>query len=99
MPALALAMIVIGGNISLASLHRGAWTPLSGCSTDKINSFTYDNFISISILKLNPLISIVAIIQACMPTSITLSIIGRNYETKNQDLLIRVFLLRIFYVY
>ena len=39
----------------------------------------------LSILKLNPLISFVAILQASMPSAITLSIIGRNYETCNQD--------------
>jgi predicted permease len=36
-------------------------------------------------VKLNPLVSVVAMIQACMPTSITISIIARNYETENQD--------------
>jgi predicted permease len=83
--AMAVAMIVIGGNLSLASLTRVAWPQVMGAVLIKLIILPLITLIVLSILKLNPLISFVAIIQACMPSSITLSIIGRNYETENQD--------------
>ena len=83
--AMALAMIVIGGNLSLASLTRVPWTQVSGVVMIKLILIPLITLIALFFLKLNPLISFVAIIQACMPSSITLSIIGRNYETKDQD--------------
>jgi predicted permease len=83
--AMAVAMIVIGGNLSLCSLTRGAWTQVTGAVLVKLIVLPLITLVVLSILKLNPLISFVAILQACMPSSITLSIIGRNYETQNQD--------------
>jgi predicted permease len=83
--AMAVAMIVIGGNLSLCSLTRVAWAQVSGAALIKLIVLPLITLFVLSILKLNPLISFVAIIQACMPSSITLSIIGRNYETENQD--------------
>jgi len=83
--AMAVAMIVIGGNLSLSKLNRVNWVQVTGVSLIKLIVLPLVTLVVLSILKLNPLISFVAIIQACMPSSITLSIIGRNYETKNQD--------------
>jgi predicted permease len=83
--AMGIAMIVIGGNLSLCSLVRVAWKQVSGVVLIKLIVLPLITLGALSIFKLNPLISFVAIIQACMPSSITLSIIGRNYETKNQD--------------
>jgi predicted permease len=83
--AMAVAMIVIGGNLSLASLTRVAWSQVSGAVLIKLIVLPLITLAVLSIIKINPLISFVAIIQACMPSSITLSIIGRNYEIKNQD--------------
>jgi malate permease and related proteins len=83
--AMAVAMIVIGGNLSLASLTKVAWTQVSGVVLIKLIVLPLITLVILSIFKLNPLISFVAIIQSCMPSSITLSIIGRNYEIENQD--------------
>ncbi len=83
--ALAVGMIVIGGNLSLANLTRVNWEQVTGAALIKLIVLPLITLIVLSFLKLNPLISFVAIIQACMPSAITLSIIGRNYETKNQD--------------
>ncbi len=83
--AMALAMIVIGGNLSLSSLTRVPWTQVTGVVLIKLIAVPLITLLVLSHLKLNPLISFVAIVQSCMPSSITLSIIGRNYETKNQD--------------
>jgi predicted permease len=83
--AMAIAMIVIGGNLSLSNLNKVAWPQVTGAALIKLIVLPTITLVVLSILKLNPLLSFVAIIQACMPSSITLSIIGRNYETKNQD--------------
>ena len=83
--ALPMAMIVIGGNLSLSSLSRINWTQVTGAVLIKLIVLPLITLIVLSIVKLNPLVSFVAIIQACMPSSITISIIARNYETKNQD--------------
>jgi predicted permease len=83
--AMGLAMIVIGGNLSLCSLTRLNLTQVSGAVMIKLIVLPLIALLVIPVLKLNPLVGLVAMIQACMPTSITLSIIGRNYETENQD--------------
>jgi len=83
--AMAVAMIVIGGNLALCNFARIAWVELSGVVLIKLIVLPMITLLVLSVLKLNLLLSFVAILQACMPSSITLSIIGRNYETKNQD--------------
>jgi len=83
--AMAVAMIVIGGNLSMSGFKKVAWPQVTGAALVKLIVLPLITLVVLSLVKLNPLISFVAIIQACMPSSITLSIIGRNYETKNQD--------------
>jgi len=83
--AMAVAMIVIGGNLSLASLHQVKWPQVAGATLIKLLVMPMVTLLVLSVLKLNPLISFVAILQSTMPSSVTLSIIGRNYESKDQD--------------
>jgi len=83
--AMAVAMIVIGGNLSLSSLTKVDWRQVSGVALIKLIILPLITLIALYFLKLNLLFGFVAIIQASMPSSITLSIIGRNYETENQE--------------
>ncbi len=83
--AMAVAMIVIGGNLSLSSLTKVNWKQVSGVASIKLIVIPLITLTLLFFLKLNLLLGFVAIIQASMPSSITLSIIGRNYETKNQE--------------
>lgn len=83
--ALPVAMIVIGGNLSLTATHKINWIQVTGASMIKLMVLPLITLVVLSYVKLNPLVSFVAIIQATMPCSITISIIARNYETKNQD--------------
>jgi len=83
--AMALAMIVIGGNLSLSSLARVNVLQVSTAVLIKLIIMPLITLLVLFVLKLNPLLSLVAMIQACMPSSVTLSIIGRNYDTENQD--------------
>lgn len=83
--AMAVAMIVIGGNLSLSSIRQVNRLEVAGVVLIKLIVLPLLTLLVLSVWKLNPLIGLVAIIQASMPSSITLSIIGRNYEAKNQD--------------
>ncbi len=83
--AMGIAMIVIGGNLALSSLKKVDWPRVSGAVLIKLMVIPLITLFIVKFLKLNPLVSLVAVLQASMPSSITLSIIGRNYETKNQD--------------
>jgi predicted permease len=80
------AMILIGGNLGMASLIKVNWTEISTIVMLKLCVLPLVTLIALLVLKLNPLISFVAMLNACMPCSVTLSIIARNYETKNQPL-------------
>ncbi|MDE2027773.1 MAG: AEC family transporter [Candidatus Omnitrophica bacterium] len=84
--AMGVAMIVIGGNLALSSLKQVNWPRVTGAVLIKLMLLPSLALLVVPLLKLNPWVALVAMIQSCMPSSITLSIIGRNYETKNQDL-------------
>ena len=85
--ALGVSMIVIGGNLGISRLNHLNLTQVSGIVLIKLILMPLITVIVLAILKLNPLISLVAMIQSCMPSSITISLIARNYETKNQDII------------
>jgi predicted permease len=87
--ALPVAMIVIGGNLSLAGRAKISWTQVSGAVLIKLIVLPLAALLVLSVVKLNPMVSFVVILQACMPTSITISVIARNYGTKNQDFINR----------
>jgi len=82
-----IAMILIGGNMGLTNLNKINWKEMAVISLLKLLVLPLLTLIVLIFLKLNPLISFVAMLNACMPSSITLSIIGRNYETKDQTLI------------
>jgi predicted permease len=83
--ALALAMIVIGGNLAMTNLAGVRFERLAPVLLIKLMALPLLALIVLPFLHLDPIMNLVVIIQACMPTSITLSIIGRNYNTGNQE--------------
>lgn len=87
--ALPVAMIIIGGNLSLSGFAGINWMQVGGASLIKLIVLPLITLCVLFLIRLNPLVSFVAIIQACMPSSITISIIARNYETENQDFINR----------
>jgi predicted permease len=87
--ALPVAMIVIGGNLSLSGFGTTNWMQIGGAAMIKLIVLPLIALIVIPLLKLNPLVALVGMIQACMPSSITISIIARNEETRNQDFINR----------
>ncbi|MDE1921316.1 MAG: AEC family transporter [Candidatus Omnitrophica bacterium] len=87
--ALPIAMIVIGGNLSLSGLAKMNWVHVAPAALIKLVVLPMIALIVLSTVRLNPLVSLVAMIQSCMPSSITISIIARHHETKNQDFINR----------
>ena len=71
--------------MGMANLNKINWKEISVIALLKLMVLPLITLIVLVLLKLNPLISFVAMLNACMPCSITLSIIGRNYETKDQS--------------
>jgi len=84
---MAFAMLLIGGNLGMVSMSKVNWTELSTVVLLKLFILPLVTLIALLILKLNPLVSFIAMLNACMPCSITLSIIARNYDTKDQPLI------------
>jgi malate permease and related proteins len=87
--ALPVAMIIIGGNLSASASSRVKWVEVTGAALIKLIILPLATLLVLSLVRLNPFVAFVAIIQASMPTSITISIIARNYETRNQDFINR----------
>ena len=83
--AMGIAMILIGGNLAMTSLIKVDRQQVSAVVLIKLILLPLVALVFLKFVHLNPVMSFVVMVQACMPTSITLSIIGRNYDTKNQD--------------
>ncbi len=83
--ALAVAMVVIGGNLALTKLRNVDPLQISGVLLIKLLLLPMLALTGLLFLKLDPVVSFVVMVQACMPTSVTLSIIGRQHGTDNQD--------------
>lgn len=82
--ALAVAMLVIGGNLAMTNLSDVKWAEISGVVLTKLVLLPMVALTASLILPLGALMSFVLVLQACMPTSISISVIGRHYGTANQ---------------
>lgn len=83
--AIGLSMIIIGGNLALTRLTKFYARGLLGAIVLKTMVMPTIALIVIFVLKLDAVTSFVVLVQASMPTAITLSIIGRHHNTANQD--------------
>ncbi len=83
--AMALSMLIIGGNLALTQLSKLSGRGLIASVVLKTMIIPAIALSLLIVLKLDPVFSFVVMVQACMPTSITLSIIGRHNNTQNQD--------------
>lgn len=83
--ALALAMLVIGGNLALTNLVNVDFDRIGRVVLIKLVLTPLIALLVLTTLRLDPIWSFVFMVQACMPTAITLSIIGRTYGTRNQE--------------
>lgn len=83
--AMALAMMIIGGNLALTNLKHMDVRRIAPAVAIKLLILPTLALIALIFLRLDPIMSFVVMIQACMPTSVTLSIIGRHHNTPNQN--------------
>ena len=83
--AMAISMLVIGGNLALTKMTHIKPGEIAGVVLIKLILLPLLALIFIMTVHLDSLMSFVLILQACMPTAVTLSIIGRHHGTKNQD--------------
>jgi predicted permease len=85
--ALAIVMLTIGGNLALTRFDRILWKKIGGAVLLKLFALPLLAFLFLSIVPVQGPWGLILIIQACMPTSITISVIARNSDNPNQDLI------------
>ena len=78
-------MLVIGGNLAFTTWTKINREELAVVAVIKLVLLPAIILTTLSFVHPDSILGFVFILQACMPTSITLSIIGRHYGTKNQD--------------
>lgn len=83
--ALAMAMLTIGGNLALTSFDQLKWKEVSGAVLIKLIVLPVLALVFLCLVPVDPIFAFILIIQACMPTSITLSVIARNNDNTRQD--------------
>lgn len=85
--ALPLAMMTIGGNLAFTHFGKVQWKRLGGAIL--INLFILPTlaFVFLHFTHMDYLWGLALIIQACMPTSVTLSVLGRYYDNPHQNLI------------
>ncbi len=88
--ALPIAMFTIGGNLAMTSFRGLDLRKIAGGVGIKILVLPLLVLFALTFLHLDPIMSFVLMLQACMPTSVSLSIISRHYGTKNQDFINQV---------
>jgi malate permease and related proteins len=85
--ALALAMIAIGGNLALTQFKKLQWKSIGGAVMIKLLLLPLIALIVLKVFHIEGAWGLILMIQSCMPTAISLSIIARNYDNPNQDLI------------
>ncbi|MDO8675830.1 MAG: AEC family transporter [Candidatus Omnitrophota bacterium] len=83
--ALPLIMVTIGGNLAMTRLNRDNAFDLTRVCAAKLIIMPALALLAVSVLRPDPLIGLLIIIQSAVPSAMTLSIIGRHYDIKNQD--------------
>jgi predicted permease len=85
--ALALAMLTIGGNLALTNFGKIQWKKISGALVIKLLIMPLLALSFLKLMHIKSLWGLILIIQASMPTSITLSIFARYYNNPRQDMI------------
>ncbi len=88
--ALGIAMLTIGGNLALTSFQQIQWKKISGVLLIKLVALPVVALVFLRIFPQEPTFSLVLMLQSCMPTSITISIIARNSGNDSQDFINQV---------
>ena len=85
--ALGLAMMIIGGNLALTFFNQIQWKRIAGAVFIKLILLPTLVLLFLKFFHISSMWGFVLMIQACMPTSITLSVFGRYYDSPQQNLI------------
>jgi len=85
--ALAIAMLTIGGNLALTHFRKIQWKDVGGAILVKLVILPMIALLFLRLVHVESVWGFILMIQACMPTSITLSIIARYYDNPGQNLI------------
>ncbi len=83
--AMAIAMLVIGGNLAKTALGKVPAVDILGVILLKLVVLPLAMLVFLIFLKPPPVFAFVAMVQASMPTSVSLSVIGRYHDTNSQQ--------------
>lgn len=83
--ALAIAMLTIGGNLGLTKFDHKALGEVFAAVGLKLLVLPLLALVVIHLGKFDPIFSFVLLVQSCMPTAITLSVIARHHDSSQQD--------------
>ncbi len=83
--ALPLIMVIIGGNLAMTRLSKANTFDLTRICIAKLFIMPALGLAAVAMIKPDPLIGLLIMIQCSTPSAMTLSIIGRHYDIKNQD--------------
>ncbi len=83
--ALALAMITIGGNLALTRFTSRGLGEVFGAVGVKLLVMPLLALLLLTFVKMPTVFGFILIVQSCMPTAITLSIIARHHDSEDQD--------------
>lgn len=83
--AMGITMFIIGGNLAVTQFKGMRVSSVAGVVLVKLMLIPSITLTALLFLHLDPIMNFVLMLQSCMPTSITLSILGRYYGNKDQD--------------
>ena len=83
--ALPLIMVVTGGNLAMTRLNAANAFDLTRVCVAKLLIMPTLALAVLSVLRPDPLIALLIVIQSASPSAMTLSIVSRHYDIKNQD--------------
>ena len=87
---LSLAMIVVGGNLATTGLRRINFYDVSLAALTKLILFPLLVLIVLTVLKVEPLIGLLVMIETMMPSAVTLAVIGQHYGAPNREFIYQV---------
>jgi len=81
--ALPLAMIIVGGNLAMTKITQVRWGEVFAISLTKLIVFPLLAIILIVAFRIPQPLALLLMIQACMPSAVTLSVICQHHKTPN----------------
>lgn len=90
-----LAMLVVGGNLAQIRIFKMEKTAIASLVVTKLIFFPLVVLFILIIFKVNPLIGLLILLQAAMPSATSLSLIARHYKLEEEFLNQGIFITHI----